>query len=106
MNDAVMKPLTLIASVLLALPFAAGANEPPAQDASQNRGGEVDRPVMNETVEVHFERLDNDEDQALTLDEIPTDYVLYRDFARWDDNSDGEISLDEFDRYVDQLAQL
>jgi len=32
--------------------------------------------------------------------------VLYRDFARWDDNSDGEISLDEFDRYVDQLAQL
>ena len=96
----------LIVSALLALPCAALANEPPAQDASQNRGGAVEGPVLNETVEVHFQRLDNDEDGALTLEEIPTDYILYRDFARWDGNKDGVINLYEFDGYVDQLAQL
>ena len=100
-----MKALALLASTLLALPLAASA-EPPSNDASQNRGGEPTEPVTNETVEVHFDRLDNDADSALTLDEIPTDYVLYRDFARWDRNNDGEITLPEFDSYVDQLAQL
>ena len=97
---------SVCATALLAVPFALGATEPPAQDASQNRGGEVDDMVLNETVEVHFQRLDNDEDGALTLDEIPSDYLLYRDFARWDDNNDGVINMREFDRYVDQLAQL
>lgn len=101
-----MKVFPMLAAALLCAPLAVLAHEPPAQDASQNRGGEVDAPPLNETVEVHFNRLDNDEDGALTLDEIPDDYVLYRDFARWDDNNDGVINMREFDRYVDQLAQL
>jgi hypothetical protein len=101
-----MKTCPLIISALFALPLAAAANEPPAQDASQNRGGAVEGPVPDETIEVHFQRLDNDEDGALTLEEIPSDYILYRDFARWDANKDGVINLYEFDGYVDQLAQL
>lgn len=100
-----MKSCSLLVTALLALPLAASASEPLDRDAS-DRVDAAERRVLNETVEVHFQHLDTDGDGALTLGEVPRDYLLYRDFARWDDNHDGVINMYEFDGYVDQLAQL
>lgn len=101
-----MKPYALIARAALALPFAAvgaGAQTPSvAPEAADTQRP----PSTAQALPLQFERLDADADRSLTLDEVPADSTLYRDFARWDANKDGVLNLPEFDRYADQIAQL
>lgn len=79
------------------LPCAAMAAEGPPPDAP---------PAVEPAAVPAFDQLDVDGDRSLTLGEVPEHTRLFRDFARWDANKDGVLNVPEFNRYVEQLAQL
>ncbi len=70
----------------LALAFAVNAQEtaelpPPAEAA------------------VTYGSLDANADGGVTVDEIPADHALAKDFAKADGDGDGKLSQEEFDAY-------
>ena len=66
----------------------------------------TDAPHAPDAPLPRFEQLDTDADRVLTLEEVPPDSALYRDFARWDANKDGVLNVPEFQRHERQIAQL
>lgn len=95
--------VALAAALLCSTALAAGRVLPFAGEQAQPSR---DSGVLSDAIEEQFNSMDADGDTVLTLEEVPGDSLLYRDFARWDGNKDGVINVREFDRYVDQLAQL
>jgi hypothetical protein len=85
--------LAAVALGLSAVAFAqSGATPPPAK---------LDPPVEPDAF-VSLAQLDRNQDGFVDKSEVPQGHELQGKFARFDTNSDGKLSADEFNKYTEE----
>lgn len=78
------------AALVALLPLAGCASDPDIPRSAQSKA-------------YHFNDMDGDGDDRLTLREIDEHLVLYRDFAHFDSDDNGWIGRGEFDVYLETM---
>ena len=84
----------------LAIAFAAAAGGVLAQAATPPPA-KLDPPVEPDAF-VSLAQLDRNQDGFVDKSEVPQGHELQGKFARFDQNSDGKLSGDEFKKYTDE----
>ena len=82
--------LLLSATLAALLPLAGCMSDPAIPRTAQSKA-------------YHFNDMDADGDDRLTLREIDEHLVLYRDFAHFDRDDNGWIGRGEFDSYLETM---
>ncbi|HJU38053.1 MAG TPA: EF-hand domain-containing protein [Tahibacter sp.] len=72
-----------------------------AQQAATPPPAKLDPPVAPDAF-VSLAQLDRNQDGFVDKSEVPQGHELQGKFARFDQNSDGKLSADEFNKYTEE----